>query len=92
LLEEFANIGHLFRWFAQQLNIGHLRRFRERKAIFMMKGYFNRDRFLEVTAMMKDELMVSLYPRLSFDSGQRYISNGCYIVSSCHAINKGFPV
>ena len=36
------------------------------KAIFMMKGYFNRDRFLEVADMMKDELMVPLYPRLSF--------------------------
>jgi hypothetical protein len=45
-----------------------------------MKGYFNRDRFLEGTAMMKDELMVPLYPRLSFGPGQRYISKGCYIV------------
>jgi hypothetical protein len=45
-----------------------------------MKGYFNRDRFLEGTAMMKDELMVPLYPLLSFGPGQRYISKGCYIV------------
>ena len=45
-----------------------------------MKGYFNRDRFLEGTAMMKEKLMVPLYPRLSFGPGQHYISTGCYIV------------
>lgn len=50
------------------------------KAIFMLKGYFNRDRFLEVIDMMKDEQMIPLYPRLSFGPGQRYISKGCYIV------------
>jgi hypothetical protein len=51
------------------------------KAIFMLKGYFNRDRFLEVIDMMKDELTVALYPRLSFGPGQRYLSKGCYIVT-----------
>lgn len=50
------------------------------KSIFMLKGYYLRDRFLEVTDMMKDELMVPLYPRLSFGPGQRYLSKGCYIV------------
>jgi hypothetical protein len=50
------------------------------KSIFMLKGYFNRDRFLEVIDMMRDDLMVPLYPRLSFGPGQRYISKGCYIV------------
>ena len=50
------------------------------KSIFMMKGYFFRDRFLEVIDMMQDEKMTSLYPRLSFGPGQRYISKGCYII------------
>jgi hypothetical protein len=50
------------------------------KAIFMLKGYFNRDRFLEVVDMMRDETMVSLYTSLSFGPGQRYLSKGCYIV------------
>jgi hypothetical protein len=50
------------------------------KSIFMLKGYFSRDRFLEVMDMMRDETMVSLYPRLSFGPGQRYLSKGCYIV------------
>ena len=50
------------------------------KSIFMLKGYFNRDRFLEVVDMMKDEVMTPLYPRLSFGPGQRYLSKGCYIV------------
>jgi hypothetical protein len=50
------------------------------KSIFMLKGYFSRDRFLEVIDMMRDEVMVPLYTRLSFGPGQRYISKGCYIV------------
>jgi hypothetical protein len=50
------------------------------KSIFMLKGFFNRDRFLEVVDMMQDETMVPLYPRLSFGPGQRSISKGCYIV------------
>ena len=50
------------------------------KSIFMLKGYFNRDRFLEVVDMMKDEVMTPLYPRLSFGPGQRYLSKGCYII------------
>jgi len=50
------------------------------KSIFMLKGYFNRDRFLEVMDMMRDETMTTLYPRLSFGPGQRYLSKGCYIV------------
>jgi hypothetical protein len=50
------------------------------KSIFMLKGYLNRDRFLEVIDMMQDEIMVPLYPRLSFGPGQRSISKGCYIV------------
>ncbi len=50
------------------------------KSIFMLKGYFFRDRFLEVMDMMQDERMTPLYPRLSFGPGQRYISKGCYIV------------
>jgi hypothetical protein len=64
-------------------------------AIFMMKGYFFRDRFLEVLDMMlpmklgidlglaqwDNHLPDSpLYPRVSFGPGQRYISKGCYIV------------
>ncbi len=50
------------------------------KSIFMLKGYFDRDRFLEVIDMMRDDLMVPFYTRLSFGPGQRYISKGCYIV------------
>ena len=50
------------------------------KAIFMLKGYFSRDRFLEVIDMMRDDLMVPLYTRLSFGPGQRYILKDCYIV------------
>jgi hypothetical protein len=50
------------------------------KSIFMLKGYLIRDRFLEVIDMMQDEIMVPLYPRLSFGPGQRSISKGCYIV------------
>jgi hypothetical protein len=50
------------------------------KSIFMLKGFLNRDRFLEVVDMMQDETMVPLYPRLSFGPGQRSISKGCYIV------------
>jgi hypothetical protein len=50
------------------------------KSIFMLKGFFNRDRFLEVVDMMQEETMVPLYPRLSFGPGQRSISKGCYIV------------
>jgi hypothetical protein len=64
-------------------------------AIFMMKGYFFRDRFLEVLDMMLpmrlgiDLGLASwdahvpdspLYPRVSFGPGQRYVSKGCYIV------------
>jgi hypothetical protein len=62
-------------------------------AIFMMKGYFFRDRFLEVLDMMLPMRFVSdlaswnnhvpdspLYPRVSFGPGQRYVSKGCYIV------------
>ena len=45
-----------------------------------MKGYFFRDRFLEVIDMMQDDTMTALYPRLSFGPGQRYISKGCYII------------
>ena len=50
------------------------------KALFMMKGYFQRDRLLEVIDMMQDDTTIPLYPRLSFGPGQRYISKGCYIV------------
>jgi hypothetical protein len=50
------------------------------KALFMMKGHFYRDRLLEVVDMMQDETTMSLYPRLSFGPGQRYLSKGCYIV------------
>ena len=58
------------------------------KSIFMLKGYFNRDRFLEVVDMMKDELMTPLYPRLSFGPGQRYLSKGCYIVQLGEGRNR----
>ena len=56
-------------------------------AIFMMKGYFVRDRFLEVLDMMLPMKTMNdiapdtpLYPRISFGPGQRYVSKGCYIV------------
>lgn len=48
----------------------------------MMKGYFYRDRFLELIDMMADQPypVAAVYPRLSFGPGQRYASKGCYIV------------
>jgi len=56
------------------------------QAIFMMKGYFVRDRFLEVIDMMapmqpmEETASTSpLYPRFSFGPGQRYASKGCFI-------------
>ncbi len=56
------------------------------QAIFMMKGYFVRDRFLEVIDMMapmqpmeETASTTPLYPRFSFGPGQRYASKGCFI-------------
>jgi len=47
----------------------------------MLKGYYYRDRLLELIDMMPDQSYdVVLYPRLSFGPGQRYASKGCYIV------------
>jgi len=56
------------------------------QAVFMMQGYFVRERFLEVIDMMQtmqtmDETasIAPLYPRFSFGPGQRYAVKGCYI-------------
>lgn len=48
----------------------------------MMKNYIYRDYLLELMDMMPDAGggMPTLYSRLSFGTGQRYASKGCYIV------------
>ena len=48
-------------------------------AIERMKGNYYRDNFLDVIDCIMD-LGVPLYERLSFGTGQRYASKGCYIV------------
>ncbi|MBN2432017.1 MAG: ABC transporter substrate-binding protein [Acidobacteria bacterium] len=46
----------------------------------MRRNYY-RDHFLDVWDMMNDETYaISVYPRVSFGPGQRYLAKGCYMV------------
>ncbi len=50
-------------------------------AIKNMRSEFFREYFLEGFDMMVDQdYAIAVYPRLTFGSGQRYTSKGCYIV------------
>ena len=50
-------------------------------AISHMRSEFFRDYFMESFDMMHDQdYAVAVFPRLTFGSGQRYASKGCYIV------------
>ena len=50
-------------------------------AVKSMRSEFFRDYFLEGFDMMIDQdYAIAVYPRLTFGSGQRYASKGCYIV------------
>ena len=48
-------------------------------ALMYMRGNYYRDNFLDVIGMIMDH-ETPLYERISFGSGQRYASKGCYIV------------
>ena len=48
-----------------------------------LKGNYYRDNLLDVAGMMPDQLH-PLYGRLSFSTGQRYASRGCFIVQLSH--------
>ncbi len=46
-----------------------------------MRSFVSRDYFLELIEAAPDLVAVpETYPRLSFGTGQRYASKGCYIV------------
>lgn len=49
------------------------------KALMMMRGEYYREYLLDVIGMMAD-MHYPLYERVSFGSGQRYVSKGTYIV------------
>jgi len=50
-------------------------------AISHMRSEFFRDYFMESFDMMHDQdYAIAVFPRLTFGSGQRYASKGCYIV------------
>lgn len=49
--------------------------------LVMMRSYVYRDYFLELIEKTPDlTINPVIYPRISFGSGQRYVSKGCYIV------------
>lgn len=46
-----------------------------------MRNYVYRDYFIELVESTPDQAVAAgAYPRLSFGSGQRYASKGCYVV------------
>ena len=50
-------------------------------ALAMMRNYVYRDYFLELIEKTPDLTVVQVpYPRMSFGTGQRYASKGCYVV------------
>jgi ABC-type branched-subunit amino acid transport system substrate-binding protein len=51
-----------------------------------LKGNYYRENLLDVTGMMEDQ-QYPLYGRISFGTGQRYASKGCFIVQLSHGDN-----
>ena len=57
-------------------------------AIKNMRSEFFREYFLEGFDMMTDQdYAIAVYPRLTFGSGQRYASKGCYVVQLTKGLN-----
>ena len=44
-----------------------------------MRGNYYRDNLLDVIGLLMDQNL-PLYDHLSFEQGQRYASNGCFVV------------